>query len=102
MDLNMIGSRPLTACATKTLSNKIKYTSKHCQNESLTDRRNLYQTGCQKFDRSFDTKRVDVEIEVAGQMRVDEKRRESRTDYFVIPPWHIRVDGDMRVDGIFE
>ena len=70
----------------------------------------MYQTGCQKFDGSFDTERVDVEIEVAGQMRVDEKRRENKTDYLLTSPlayssrwgyasgWDIRVDEDMRVD----
>ena len=39
---------------------------------------------------------------VDEEMRVDEKKRENNTDYFLTLPWHIRVDGDMRVDGIFE
>ena len=40
-----------------------------------------------------------VESELAGQVRVEEKKRGNTTDYFLIPLRHIRVDGDMRVAG---
>ena len=41
----------------------------------------------------------DVELILASGWK---EAREQKLIIFLIPPWHIRVDGDMRVDGIFE